>query len=153
MWKPRTWIRVLCVLQKVKIIDERLILIKLSKRIILKCTKKLSPYVLPMLSFYLIGHGKELVLKPLFICINENLFILINYFNHFMESSFILETHINYDMFGYKFLAIISKGYESIILIASEWIHKLNLFISDFYSLHLRWPPVVPFSNRSSIFS
>ena len=57
--------------------------------------------------FLAVGHGKELVLELLFICINENLFLLINYFDEFIEPSFILLTYINYVMLGYKLLRII----------------------------------------------
>ena len=60
-----------------------------------------------MLSICLVGRGEELVAESLFICINENLFLLINYFDEFIEPSFILLTYITYVMLGYKLLRII----------------------------------------------
>jgi hypothetical protein len=43
-----------------------------------------------MPSFHPEERGEEFVLEPLFIFRNENLFILINYFDEPMEPSFIL---------------------------------------------------------------
>jgi hypothetical protein len=40
MWKPRIEIRVLCVLQKVKIVHDTLILIKLSKKPLFSISKQ-----------------------------------------------------------------------------------------------------------------